>query len=375
MTTATRTDTGTLRDLLDAPGPFVSVYFDLEVRPQRTEEAEARWRDLAGRLAREGVDQRTLDALTTRVLDALPGTGTLALFATNDGEIRHTVELPGAARGDIAEFSPVPHLLPLLEWRQDHPARVVAVVDRTGADLLLYPEGSTEPERRLVQGPDDEIVRSQPGGMSQMRYQHRAEDSWEHNATRVAEALGTALSETSARLLLLAGDVRARQYLTKHLPQWVRRDVTIGQVSGSRSEDGSAEERTAQVEAEAARAGHARTEGLLRLLEQERSPGGHAVMGVNETLEALSVGRLRILAVTDDPQDQRTAWFGPSPTDVRERREDLPEGGGPEAHEGRLADVAVRAALLTGADVRVLEPDLSPTPAQGTAGLCRYSYS
>lgn len=371
MTTATRTGTGTLRDLLDAPGPFVSVYFDREARPQRVEEAEARWRDLAARLAREGAGQDTLDAVTSRVLDSLPGTGTLAVFATG-GEVRHSAELPGSPHGDLAEYAPVPHLLPLLEWRQDHPARVVAVVDRTGADLLLYPEGSTEAIRRTVTGPDDEIVRSAPGGMSQMRFQHRAEDSWEHNATRVAEALGTALTELSARLLLLAGDVRARQYVVKHLPQWVRRDVTVGQVSGSRSEDGAATERASQVAAEASRAGHARTAGLLRLLESERSPGGHAVVGVHDTLDALAVGRLRILAVTDDPQDQRTAWFGPAPTDVRERREDLPTGNG-SVHEGRLADVAVRTALLTGADVRVLEPGLAGAPPQGTGGLCRYT--
>ncbi|MEU9047785.1 MULTISPECIES: hypothetical protein [unclassified Kitasatospora] len=71
------------------------------------------------------------------------------------------------------------------------------------------------------------------------RYQHRAEDSWEHNAVKVAEALGTALAEVDAHVLMLVGDVRARQYLTKHLPSRVRRDVSIRPVSGSRSPDGA----------------------------------------------------------------------------------------------------------------------------------------
>ncbi|KAB7843763.1 hypothetical protein [Streptomyces mobaraensis] len=366
---ATRTDLGTLRELLAAPGPFASVYFGLEARPERAEEAGARWRDLAARLAREGADAATVDALTARVMDALPGTGVLALFASH-GEVRHAAELPGGHHGDVAEFAAVPHLLPLLEWRQEHPAHVVAVVDRTGADLLVHPEGGTEARRRTVQGTDDEILRT--SGLPNMRFQHRAEDSWERNAKVVAAAVDEALAEVSASLLLVAGDVRARQYLTKHLPARVRRDVTVGHISGSRSADGSAAVRTSRTETEVARAGHARTAELLRTLEHELAPGGHAVEGVRATLDALAVGRVGTLTVTDDPRDQRTAWFGDSPAELAERRDDLPPDGGGEPHEGRLADVAVRAALLTGADVRVLEPGEPRTPAQGAGGICRY---
>ncbi|MBT2382932.1 hypothetical protein [Streptomyces sp. ISL-11] len=371
MTTATETDTGTLRDLLTAPGPFVSVYFEREVRPQQVQAAESRWRGLAGRLAEEGADRATLDALTERVLESLPGTGVLAVFASA-GKVRHAVELSGVRRdgGDLAMKGPLPHLLPLLEWRQDHPARVVAVVDRAGADLQLYAEGSTEPVKRTVDGPDDEIVRSP--GQPQMRFQHRAEDSWEHNAAVAAEAVGEALGEVSAHLLLLAGDVRARQYLTKHLPTRVQKDVRTGQVSGSRTEDGSDAERAAQVAAEAARFGRERTTELLRRLVEERAPGGTAVEGVRETVGALAAGRMGTLIVTDDPRDSRMAWFGEAPTEVYERLEDhVPNGSGPVV-SAPLADVAVRSALLTGADVRVLDHDTPDAPAVGIGGICRF---
>ncbi|MFC5721625.1 Vms1/Ankzf1 family peptidyl-tRNA hydrolase [Streptomyces gamaensis] len=368
MTTATETGTGTLRDLVAAPGPFVSVYFDREARPQLAQETASRWRGLAARLEREGVDPSTLDALTDRVLQSLPGTGVLAAFAA-DGRVRHAVELPGAPHGDVVETGPVPHLLPLLEWRQEHPAHVVALVDRSGADLLLYAEGSTEPLRRTVDGPDDEIGRSP--GLSQMRFQHRAEDSWEHNATAVATALEEALREVAAGVLLLAGDVRARQYLVKHLPAAIRKDVLISQVSGSRSADGT--DLDAQVAAELARIRGVRTDQLLRQLDEERAPGGHTVEGVRETLDALAAGRVRTLAVTDDPQDTRTAWFGPESSELYERPEDAMREGDGHLAGDRLADVAVRAALLTGADVRVLEPGTPGGPFQGTGGICRYT--
>ncbi|RLU79939.1 hypothetical protein CTZ27_35915 [Streptomyces griseocarneus] len=367
MTTATETDAGTLRDLLTAPGPFLSVYFDREPRPQLTQATQARWRGLTERLADEGVPRATLDALTAEVTDRLPGTGTLAVF-TAEGKVRHVVELPDEQRGDLAVSGSLPHLLPLMEWRQDHPARVVVVVDRSGADLLLYGDGDTEPVQRTVTGPDDEIRRS--SGLSQMRFQHRAEDSWEHNAGAVADAVGRALGEMGARHLLLVGDVRARQYLIKHLPAWVRRDVTLEQTGGSRSKDGG---RAAQVATEeACAAAGADTAELLRLLDEERAPGGHAVEGVGDTLGALAEGRVATLAVTDDPADTRTAWFGPAPTDVYERRENfVPNGSGPLVR-GPLADVAVRSALLTGADVRVLGPGTPGAPAQGTGGICRF---
>ncbi|MEV4443176.1 Vms1/Ankzf1 family peptidyl-tRNA hydrolase [Streptomyces sp. NPDC049577] len=370
MTTVPRTDTGTLRDLLDAPGPFLSVYFDRDPRPERGEEAGARWNALARRLADEGAERATLNALSARVLDSLPGTGVLAAFAS-DGDVRHVAETPGARTGDRAETAPLPHLLPLLEWRQDRPAHVVAVVDRTGADLRLYQEGAVEPVHRSVDGPDDEIVKPAMGGMSQMRFQHRAEDSWEHNAAAAADAVAAGLSEVSARLLLLAGDVRARQYLEKHLPQWVRRDVTVGQVGGGRGEDRPAPERETQRLTEAARFGREQTTTLLRRLEDERGIRGHAVDGVRWTLGALAESRMGTLIVVNDPQDDRTAWFGPNGTEVGELREDFQPGTGPVVR-ARLADVAVRSALLTGADVRVLPPGIAGAPAQGIGGICRF---
>ncbi|MFD0274214.1 Vms1/Ankzf1 family peptidyl-tRNA hydrolase [Kitasatospora sp. NPDC127111] len=237
MTTGTEIGTEALRELLAEPGPFLSVYFDLDTRPEKGQYAEERWQELCRGLAARGAEAGELDALTQRFLSSQPGSGVLAAFAAS-GDVRLSAVLPGCEQHDLAMAGPLPHLLPLLAWRQDHPAHVVAVVDRTGADLQLYPAGATESTRRTVTGPDDEIERNRPGGTSQMRYQHRAEDSWEHNAARVAEALGTALAEVDAHDLMLAGDVRARQYLTRHLPAWVRNNVSIHPVSGSRSPDG-----------------------------------------------------------------------------------------------------------------------------------------
>ncbi|GAA2244002.1 MULTISPECIES: baeRF2 domain-containing protein [Kitasatospora] len=371
MTTGTETRTEALRGLFAAPGPFLSVYFDLEARPELGLDTEERWQARLRELAAQGAEVDDLDALTRVFLSARPGSGVLAAFAAG-GEVLHSAVLPGCEQADLALHGPLPHLLPLLAWRQDHPAHVVAVVDRTGADLQLYPTGATEATCRTVTGPDDEIERNQPGGMSQMRYQRRAEDSWEHNAVKVAQALGTALAEVDAHVLMLAGDVRARQYLAKHLPTRIQQEVSIHPVSGSRSPDGAAPERMAQVDAETHRAGHDQTTALVSRYAEELSPRGHAVEGIYATVRALADGQLRTLLITDDPAARRTAWFGPGPTDIAELSTAFAPETGPLV-EASLADVAIRTALLTGAGVRVLEPGIPGTPAQGIGGLTRYT--
>jgi hypothetical protein len=279
--------------------------------------------------------------------------------------------MSASRQGDLAVTGTLPHLVPLLEWRQEHPPYVHAVVDRSGADLQAHPGGAGEAFRQTVTGTDDEIVRNAPGGWSQMRHQHRAEDSWEHNAALVADELGIALSRVSARLLLLAGDVRAVQYVTKHLPTWVRREVSVRQVAGVRGKDGAEREHATEVEDQVRQWAQERTAAVLRSLAEGRSPDGRTVEAVRPTLDALARGQVGTLVVTHDPQDERTAWFGLSPTEVSDRRETLLRADGP-VECAPLTDVAVRAAVLTGAEVRVLQPGTADAPLQGLGGLCRY---
>jgi hypothetical protein len=368
MQATTRVDTEALRRLFSTPAPVVSIYFNLAVPPE--ESAWPRRHSLTGQLTRQGGDAATIKVLDRRVSASVPGSGVLAAFAAN-GELLLAVEMPGSTQRDLAICAPLPHVLPLLAWMQERPAHVLAVVDRTGAEISAYPRGATRAMTQTITGPDDEIERNAPGGWAQMRYQHRAEDSWQHNAACVADALTRILTGLRARLLLLAGDVRALQYLSRYLPAWVQREVIVRHVSGSRSPDGSWRDRAVQVEAETRRAGQEETLSLLRRLAEERSPVGGSAEGIRDTLDALGHGRVRTLLVVDDPQDRRTGWFGPDPTQVSDRREALAGTTAPIVR-ARLADVAVRSAVLTGAAVRVLRPGTSGAPVDGIGALCRF---
>jgi hypothetical protein len=322
-----------------------------------------------------GVDGRTVAALEEAVQPfvstrAARAATEVAAFAA-DGRALGTFPAPGATWPDTAALTAPAHVYPLLEWVHQHPAYVDVVVDRAGADLQAHPGAGAPTIFMSVQGPDDEIERPMPPGfLSQHRAERRAEDSWAHNARAVAERVTVALDEMEARLLVVSGDVRAVKLMVDRLPERVVRDLEIRQVTGSRSRDGSQQGRAAAAADVAREIAAQQRERLLGLFDEERAPGGLAVEGEDLTLAALAEGRVGTLLVVppviDDP---RPAWFGHGATEVAQGSRPTPTWDDPR--RGPLLDVAVRSALLTGAEVRVV-PMGERAPAEGLGGLCRY---
>src|SRR6266536_4551188 len=295
-TVDTALDLSAVRGLARPLDPVASVYLGLATSNPTLdagEDLDLRWRSIGSRLASEGADPATIDAIGSVVAGTTSYPMELALFAAS-GQVRLGHHIPGGAPFDRARFGAPADLVPLLRWLQRHPPHVVVLTDRTGADMTTVPAAAAAGSTRTVVGPDDEIERNAPGGWSQPRYQRRAEDSWLHNAAAVAGAVTEEMARVDADLVLVAGDVRATQLLGERLRRSAA-DATIHRLPGGRSPDGSAASRPAAVA---------------------------------------------------DPADERTAWFGPdlwcATTRKAVHREDL--------RRGRLVDVAIRAALLTKAD-------------------------
>jgi len=334
----------------------------------------ARWHHLAACLIADGADGVLLEAVEQAVLRESPtpggaGAAGLVVFAT--GSLIRVLHLPGLDGPDRARFTAPACLVPLLAWVQERPPYVLVVTDRAGADITASRGGLDEMRGWSVAGPDDEIERNAPGGWAQLRYQHRAEDSWRHNAGHVARAVVRAVDRVGARLLLVTGDVRAVQLLEERLPARVLGAVTLHHLTGGRTPDGSQESRAEAVAAAGRVLAGEVTGQLLARFAEELPPAGPAVQGADATLDALSHGRVAELLVTPDAADERTAWFGPGPADVRSAHR-TPPATWPLARRGNLVDVAVRAALLTGAQVHVVPPGTPGGPDEGVGGLCRF---
>jgi hypothetical protein len=364
-------DLAAIRDLVRPLDPVACVYLGLVPRDptvDTTEDLGLRWRSIEARLSRQGADKPTMDAIG-RLIAATPVyPAELAVIAAG-GRIRLTQLIPGAVAVDRARFAAPADVVPLLSWLQGHPPYVVVVTDRTGAEVTAQPGGGVPASTWTVVGPDDEIERNAPGGWSQPRYQRRAEDSWQHNAATVAEAVARAVRDLHAGLLLVAGDIRAVQLLREHLPSGIRPALTLRPLPGGRGQDGSAAARRAAIVDELDMYVAEQTAAALDRFA-ERDPAT-TVEGSAATLAALAEGRVGTLLIADDADDARVAWFGPRLL-CAEREPEMPAENGDWTASGRLIDVAVRAALLTDAEVRVVDPATGRLD-DGIGALCRFA--
>jgi Bacterial archaeo-eukaryotic release factor family 2 len=360
-------DLATARELVHPPTPVASVYVGLAAADKVADAEEdllLRWRAIESRLAGQGADRATIDAVGSVVARALPDQGELAVFAA-DGRVLLAQPIPGGSPFDRTRFGAPADVVPLLAWLQRRPPYVLVVTDRTGADVTAAPGGGTPATTWTVVGPDDEIERNAPGGWSQPRYQRRAEDSWQHNAAAVAESVTRALRDVRAGLLMVAGDVRAVQLLRDHLPPAVRRQLVLRHLPGGRGNDGAHAARQAAIDT-AVREYVANRSWIALERFGERGPRA-TTHGAAATLAALATGRVDTLFVSTLVDDARTAWFGPDLL-CAASPDEVPADGAGSVLEGRLVDVAVRAALLTDAEVCIVD---QPFP-EGIGASCRF---
>jgi hypothetical protein len=193
--------------------------------------------------------------------------------------------------------------------------------------------------------------RVQAGGWSQRRYQERAQNSWATNAKDVADKVVGLVRRVDARLVVLAGDVRATQLIRDDLPDDVRALVAVA--DGSRAADGSPEIEPVQLHRLLAELAARETESLVEKLHEEVGQADRGRAGVAGTIAALNAAQVQVLLVRDDADDDGTAWFGDEAVLAGARAGDL-DGLTDGIGEARLADVLIRSALAGGAGVRTL---------------------
>jgi hypothetical protein len=355
-------------DIVRSLSPTATVYLGSSGAGDPEADRSLRWRAVAEHLGRSGAPVETVDAVRA-CLDSISGHRTAMAIGVAGGDVLFRQPITGWSGRDRFRYEAPAHVLPLLSWLQHHPPYVEVLIDRAGADIVSVHGGTMSATMRRVDGPDDEIERNAPGGWAQPRYRRRAEDSWRHNASAAADATAAAMREVGADLLLLAGDVRAVQLFDGRIRDRVRTAV-IRTIPGGRHPDGSAAARTVAIREHVAAYADDTTTALLAAMRAELGPQGRGVVGVANTLAALATGRVRTLLVIDDELDQRRAWLGPDTLCVDDSSLDTAAPADRALRSGRLVDVAVRAALLTDADVHVLTG--AHGLPEGIGGVCRF---
>ncbi len=355
------------------PGPFASVYLVTESAiDNASQRSLARWKSCRDRLEDAGAPPATLQAIDRLVPDAHRRGNSLAVIA-NSKEVIHVEHGDRPEPRDRARWALLPDLFPIVRWRQERIPFVAILTDRTGADLFGVRLEGPEIERE-VEGSQFPISKVAPGGWSQRRYQQRAENTWEHNAHDVAGQAAKLATTVDTKVVILSGDVRAVSLVREALPERWR--ALVRQLP-HRPPEGAAHpgHLPQEVEDAASEVAAEETTALIESFHMERGQGDRAADGADAVLEALRRTQVEVLLIADDPDDDRTAWFGPDPAHVGMRRDDLEAFGlgAGDLREARLADVLVRGTLGTGGGVRVVPRDAGPKDDIGA--ILRWSAS
>jgi hypothetical protein len=367
-----------IAQVFQADGPFTSVYMDTEADVEQAADRIAlRWKNLRGALLAAGVPEGAVAAIDPLVEGSHKAGATLAVIAAVDGP-RYSANLPDPPpRETLLRHGPLPDVLPLLAAGQAAVPHVAVLTDRTGAAMAARVADDVARTERVAGRVTPHLHKPQAGGWSQPRFHHRAEAIWESNAQEVADALTRLVDRVRPRFVAAAGDVRALQLLQEQAPKRVREQLrVVGGEHGTLEAVFAEADKlvTATVEADSRALGGRFAEELGQAAAGVE--GGRAVEGAAATLAALARGQVETLLLTGlFLDDERTAWFGPAPTDVGADRDALAGLGVPGPVAGRLVDVAVRAALGTGAGVRVLDAAADRSghaPGEGLGALLRF---
>ena len=359
--------TAGLRSLVERDGPFVSLYLNTEASTEEgARELELRWRAFREEAVDQGAPEDTLARLDDVVGGAQRrGDGLVAIAARDD--IGFAATLPTPVR-DRLRVGSLPHLVPLLEWRQDNPRLAVVLSDRVGAQIHVL--GGLEPDSvRSVEGDDFPITKVRAGGSSEARFHRRAESNWEGNAKEVVAELHKILATEDIDFVVISGDVRAIGFLQQHLDEGV--DTVTLEIE-SRPEVGL-EEIIDELEPLAAAHTGQLNKNVLEQFQEERGQQGLAVEGLEATFAAVRMAQIDTLLLSRDLSGPR-AWFSRSDlTQAALSASTLTDLGLEDTSEADVADVLVRTALGTSARVAVI-PGLSDRhgPREGVGALLRF---
>jgi hypothetical protein len=377
-----------LRELYQRPGPWASVYLDATHNTADGDQAVGlRWRGLREQLAAQGADEETLAAMdlavnTGQAIDTVPSVGPtagsgrvgLAVFAAH-GRVALAQPLPRPPVRESATWSRRPQTGPLVAGAAEQVRWVRAVVDRSGGTLTAADAGHLRIERDVPTVEDYPKHKSGQGGWSQLNFERSTVTVWDRNVHSVVDAVTDAADRMGADVVIVAGDVRARQMLIDRLPKRMAGRVVESEV-GNRAPGGdpsTLDNVTAEAVARVAR------DRRMELLDRYRMDlsRGRAREGVAPVSEAAWHASMDVLLLSDDSQFASSepplqVWIDPDdPRAIAPDAAVLRDVGvsGPERENAIAALIA--AAAAEDAEVVTVDPS-EQRLTDGIGAITRY---
>ncbi|WP_026550500.1 Vms1/Ankzf1 family peptidyl-tRNA hydrolase [Arthrobacter sp. Br18] len=224
------------KHLFNLPGAWTTIYVDGstgtvdslrsdDVLPQNVSDSM----DAAGA---PKADSAAAAAALSRSARGLPDPVARFLLI-HEGEAVVDEFLPGGmVMTPVVAVAPVPDLSPLVRHCPEDFAYVIAEVGHGGGEIYLrYADGDvTKPrvgEQSQIEGDREHSRKVHGGGWSHRRFQQHAEKVWKMNAGEVAGEIDRVATQHRAHLVIVAGDIRARQLVADQVSDETRRKLSI----------------------------------------------------------------------------------------------------------------------------------------------------
>ncbi|MCU1544879.1 MAG: hypothetical protein JWM50_2744 [Microbacteriaceae bacterium] len=233
-----------LAGIYRAGGDYSQVYLDMSVDTSDPPGVrEERRKSVLDALARAGAPEPDVDAVTDVLATGATGPSPSCLYVlVKDGEILIEEVLPGiAGEQETVSFGPLPDLAPLLKMQPLEFCYLVVETARDGGEVRLFRAGSALPESlEHVQGRTDTLHKVKGGGWDHNHFQNHAEEIWRQTQSQLATTIDEIVRQRSPRLIVVAGDIRARQLLADELSEAARAILAV-EPTNTRA-DGSTDE-------------------------------------------------------------------------------------------------------------------------------------
>lgn len=225
--------TGIDASLYRRDGAWCTALVDVSLGTAAAREAMDQLPETVSRLlASQQANAADIAAMVPALVPAEGYRSPVARFvAVNNGEVVLNEIISGidvtAPQVDCAQF---PNLVPLARARGGQFPYLVAEVSRDGGEVRLHHSGYDGwTEERTVAGDVDEAhhAKKVPGRYSEAANQANTDEVWRRNAEEVAAQIEEMARENYARLIVMSGDVKARELVSSRLSDAHRENVRM----------------------------------------------------------------------------------------------------------------------------------------------------
>lgn len=357
------------RPLVDAEGPFASVYVDDTHNTADAEKQfELRWRAISEELSAQGADDELIDNVRRGLTDAesADGRGGRAVVANRSG-VRLVEPLIRPPETPTARLSELPYVVPVVVHGVDDPPYLVVAVDHAGADITVQQGGPAR--SRSVEGDNYPVHKA--SGAESAGYgdpQRTADGGRLKNIQEEAQAVTTTFDDAKPEIVFVVGEVQSRSDLVSALPKRVA-DCVVEIKAGARGSIDEAALAHDIVTTLALRRADVIDAAAQRLTTELNRESGLATEGLPGVCAALREGAVDTLLIGDI--GEATVLVGDSPMVVAPTPEVLSELGAAQSRTVRADEALPFAAVSSEAALIAIDERLSPR--DGVAAILRYA--